>query len=433
MLTEPAFNALLKTLEEPPPHAIFVLATTEAHKVPLTILSRCQRFDFRRLPLAAVVTKLQQICDHEGIRIETPALALIAKGASGSLRDAENLLEQLALYHDSDVALEQVQAELGLSADVRVRQLAEHILGKDVAAGLMTINSVSADGLDLRQFHRSLVEYLRGLLLVKAGAEESAELTPEVIAEMKQLGADISLEDISRATRLFAQLDFRLDAQSTLPLELALVDYSLSVAEKSGRLVLKEKKGDIEPPAGAVRPSLPRVAPGKGAVKPPVDVPADVTPEPVSVGVSAEPSEVPGEAAEPAATRVSQPVVFPAPRTIEDIRSRWNDFVDALRGVGSGGNLDALLRGACEPVALEGDTLVLGFYWEFHKSKIEDAKYGHLVEKKLNEVFQVPYHVRCTLVDREKRAKAPSSQDQLVKAALKMGAKIIEEERRDDE
>jgi DNA polymerase-3 subunit gamma/tau len=110
MLTEPAFNALLKTLEEPPPHAIFILATTEVHKIPLTIMSRCQRFDFRRLSQADMVEKLKDICKHEGINIEAQTLALVAKAATGSLRDAENILEQLVLYHGSDVSLEQVRS-----------------------------------------------------------------------------------------------------------------------------------------------------------------------------------------------------------------------------------------------------------------------------------------------------------------------------------
>ncbi|MGB2885495.1 MAG: DNA polymerase III subunit gamma/tau, partial [Dehalococcoidia bacterium] len=148
MLTEPAFNALLKTLEEPPPHAIFVLATTEIHKIPLTILSRCQRFDFRRLTRIDMVGKLQDICEHEGIRAEPQALDLIARAATGSLRDAENLLEQIVLQYGSDFILTQVSEKLGLSSDARIYELAKHIINKEISAGLVTINSVSSDGLD---------------------------------------------------------------------------------------------------------------------------------------------------------------------------------------------------------------------------------------------------------------------------------------------
>jgi DNA polymerase-3 subunit gamma/tau len=370
MLTEPAFNALLKTLEEPPPYIIFVLATTEVHKVPLTIISRCQRFDFRRLSQAAIVTKLKQICVQEGVQIEPQALALIARGATGSLRDAENLLEQLVIYHGSEITQHHAQKELGIIGDERVRQLAGCILRRDIAQGLTTINSVCDDGLDLRQFNRELMEYLRGVLLLKAGAEDAVDFPAETVGEMKKLGGGISLEEISRAIKLFSQADFRFDPQATLPLELALVECASYGIEET-----------------------------EDAVKPP-------------------PLE---EAAEVAAPE-------PSPE-IEHIRGRWKDFVKACRGEGSSGNLDALLRGFCKPVALEGDTLVLGFSAEFHKSKVEDPKYRHLVEKKLGEVFRAQYRVRCVLLDREQKAKPEAAaENPLLRAALEMGARIVGEE-----
>ena len=408
MLSTSAFNALLKTLEEPPPHVIFILATTEVHKVPLTVISRCQRFDFRRLPQAAVVGKLKEICDHEGINIEPQALALIAKAATGSLRDAENLLEQLVLYRGSDISVEQVQAELGISGDLRVRQLAEHILKKDIAAGLAIINSVAVDGVDLRQFTRGLVDYLREILLIKAGAAEAADLSQEIVKEMKQLSTHVSMGELSKVIRLFAQVDFRADPQSTLPLELALVDSSLATAEKS-RKALPEKKADVEPAISTIQPHKTEIAKEPSAVVTPVT------------------AELP-------ATKVVATTKQPPPQNIEQIRQRWNDFINACRGVGSSGTLDALLRKACEAVALEGDTLVLGFYHDFHRSKIEDPKYRHLVEDKLRDVFGVPYHVRCVLTPKDKETKPQQRpHSPVVNAALEMGARIIEEEHKHDE
>jgi len=407
MLTEPAFNALLKTLEEPPPHAIFILATTEVHKVPLTILSRCQRFDFRRLPQAAVVGKLKEICGHEGITIEPRALALVAKAATGSLRDAENLLEQLVLYHGSNVSLEQAQSELGLSGDMRIRQLAEHIMKKDVAGGLAIINNVAVDGVDLRQFNRGLVDYLRDMLLVKSGAGDTADLTADTVKEIKQLLPNVSLGELSKIIRLFAQVDFRADPQSTLPLELALVDSSLAAAEKPKKAV-PEKKADIEPATSTIQPQ--------------------------KVEIIKERVIVPPVTSEPPATKVAAAAKQPPPQNIEQIRQRWNDFINACRGAGSAGTLDALLRKACEAVALEGDTLVLGFYHDFHRSKIEDPKYRHLVEDKLRDVFGAPYHVRCVLTPKGKETKPQQrAHNPVVNAALEMGARIIEEEHKHDE
>ena len=132
MLTEPAFNALLKTLEEPPAHAVFILATTEAHKVPLTIISRCQRYDFRRIPIDQMVAKLAYISEQEGIEVSDEALHLVARIANGGLRDAENLLEQVVVSYGSPISEDDVRQMLGLGGDEIVLELVKHIIGKSV-------------------------------------------------------------------------------------------------------------------------------------------------------------------------------------------------------------------------------------------------------------------------------------------------------------
>ncbi len=375
MLTEPASNALLKTLEEPPPYVIFILATTAPHKVATTILSRCQRFDFRRLTQDAIAGKLEHICEREGIRIEPEALRLIARSATGSLRDAENILEQLYAYYGTDISLPQVRALLGISGDPRAHEVARYILSRDVTAGLRTINSVVADGLDLRQFNRELVEYLRMILLVKSGSEVAVDLTQEELEDVKSICATSSTEQILKAAKLFGGIDLRLDSYSPLPLELALVECAL----EEGR----------PPPPDAKQPE--REAP-------------EIEPKPID--------RAPTEGKT-------------YPPNVEYLRQNWGRAVEALRGVGSKGNLDAFLRNACEPVGLEDDTIILGFYYEFHKEKIEDPKYCHLVEEKLSEVFGQPYKIRCTLIGKERR---PPSRGHLVKAAMEMGAMIIEPE-----
>ena len=150
MLTEQAFNALLKTLEEPPSHAIFILATTEAHKVPLTIISRCQRFDFRRIPLDRMTAKLAEICEAEGIQASEDALLIISRVANGGLRDAENLLEQVVVSYGSPVSEENVRQLLGLGGDEMALTLTERIVGKEVSAGIGDINAAAEQGSDLR-------------------------------------------------------------------------------------------------------------------------------------------------------------------------------------------------------------------------------------------------------------------------------------------
>ncbi|HUW46665.1 MAG TPA: DNA polymerase III subunit gamma/tau [Dehalococcoidia bacterium] len=390
MLTEAACNALLKTLEEPPPHVIFVLATTEAHKMIATIVSRCQRFNFHRLRQTEITDKLKLICKKEGIHIAPGSLELIARAATGSLRDAENILQQMLAYYGNQIELDQVQAELGISRDSRVRQLARCVVSRDVAAGLKVISSLNNDGVDLRQFNLGLVEYLRGLLLAKSRCEEALDVTSEDLAEMGSLATNATLDYLLKTVKSFSSIDFRSDNYSALSLELALLGCALSPPTGQEQLITTKPSEVAD--ATEITESL----------------------EEAEVPVALDSTEVPSEG---------------IPQDIDYLRSRWREFIKSLRGEGSSGNLDAFLRSACDPVALEDDTLVLGFYYSFHKEKIEDTKYRHLVEKKLKEVFGRPYKIRCILVDYKREVPSQTrTQNPVIKAALEMGARISEEE-----
>jgi len=165
-----------------------------------------------------------------------------------------------------------------------------------------------------------------------------------------------------------------------------------------------------------------------------VDVP-QVTKPPERVGadipVAVDPDRVGTEDGSEVPTAVSTSEIpsKETPRDIDYVSSRWREFIKSLRGEGSSGNLDAFLRSACDPVAVEDDTLVLGFYYSFHKEKIEDAKYRHLVEKKLKEVFGRPYKIRCVLVDSKREAPSQArTENPVIRAALEMGARISEQE-----
>jgi DNA polymerase-3 subunit gamma/tau len=413
MITKEASNAFLKTLEEPPPHAIFILATTEPHKVLSTILSRCQRFDFHRLSQSSVISKLNLVCEKEGIHIPPEALRLIAKVTTGSLRDAENLLEQLVTYYGHKIELHQVQEMLGISGDMRIRELARHIVNKDITTGLKTINSISGDGLDLRQFNRELVDYLRELLLVKSGSEEVIDVTSDDLIEIKELSTRASLDYLLTAVKRFGEIDLRLDNYSQLPLELALVDCILSVTED--KQPVKPKHSELEGTASAPsRPAKSTRSTPKAKAKAPDE----------SAETAAESSKI---------TETPEAVV--SSPEIDHLRSRWKDFVNAMRGEGSKGNLDAFLRSSCEPLTIEDNTLVLGFYHKFHKEYIEDPKYKHLVEKKLKEVFGHSYQVRCVLTSPSEQARVKAeTESPLVKAAKESyGAKVVGRKPRTEE
>ncbi len=426
MITKEASNAFLKTLEEPPPHAIFVLATTEPHKVIPTILSRCQRFDFRRLSQSAVISKLEFICKQENIDVESETLRLVAKATTGSLRDAENLLEQLVAYYGHHIELHQVKALLGISGDLRIRELAKCIVNNDISAGLITINNISSDGIDLRQFNRELVNYLRELLLVKSGSEEVVDVTNDDRAELKSLASGISLDYLLTAVKLFGETDLRLNNYSPLPLELALIETILSVT--------KEKQVNHPEPMRSIKPAEERkpVQPEPTKFQEPANV-VNTSAETAPIAPE-EPVEPYKEYKTPEQTKTSEIREMKSFQDIDYVRNRWKEFVGAMRGEGSRGNLDAFLRSACEPVNIENGTLILGFYADFHKKYIEDPKYKHLVEKKLREFFGQPYKLHCIIVERRKEMKTkPETESPLLKAALERGAKKIEEKSKTEE
>ena len=430
MLTKEASNALLKTLEEPPPHIIFILATTEAHKVIPTILSRCQRFDFRRLSHADVATKLTRICDTEGIHIQPEGLRLIAKAATGSLRDAENLLEQLTTYYGSEIELQQVQSILGITGDWRAKELIKHIINNDVAAGVTTINSVNSDGLDLRQFNRELVEYLRGLLLMKTGSDETLDLPPEDIAELKDLATKASLSQILKAVKLFGQLELSLDNYSTLPLELALVDCTLPPTEKEPPVKAEyEPRKPIKmtaPPATPTPPEQPAAEPEPTEqVAEIVETPVKAEKAPVTDKKAKGPAEKPARVAKAKVEPDNIPPTElpstsqPAPGSeIEHLILDWRQLIREAPPNLSRTPAAALLRSA-EPSTIEKDTIVLSFKYPLHKENMEKPDNQQIAEKIVSGFLGRPCRVRCTYEPED---------NHLVEEALKIGAQIIDAE-----
>jgi DNA polymerase-3 subunit gamma/tau len=395
MLSTSASNALLKTLEEPPPSVIFVLATTEVHKVLPTIMSRCQRFDFRRISQDDIILKLNHICSTEGIEIEPEALRLIARSATGSLRDAENLLEQLATYYGSNIELGQVQVILGITGDERAKELVKHIVNGDVSAGMKTINAVNNDGLDLKQFSRELLSYLRGLLLIKNGCHSDLDLTAEEIAELEELATKASLEQILKAVKLFGQLELGFDNYSTLPLELALVDCNLAPAEA---------KIDT---AKYTEPEL-------------VKVPREVAP-----AVTTQPQKKPKtkpEAVEPPPQTVEPADIIPpeSGNILEQLSSNWRQVIEQAPESRKRTPALAILRSAgVKPIAFEGDTIVLAFRYPYHKEKIEEPENKKVAAEIISNFIGHACQVRCIY---------EAEENHLVKEAQRIGGKIIDVE-----
>src|SRR5256884_1555926 len=209
MLSTAAFNALLKTLEEPPAHVVFVFATTEAHRVPPTILSRCQHFTFRRIPRREVVDTLKRVTAAEGITIDDRSLSALARASDGSLRDALSLLDQAVAFGGKRVEAEQLMILLGAVPHELLRGALEAILARDAAGALKALAAVQDHGCDVRQFCGELMEHVRNLLVAKIvpDAGDLIELGPDEQAEIKADAARLTLEHIQELFRVFLQAE----------------------------------------------------------------------------------------------------------------------------------------------------------------------------------------------------------------------------------
>jgi hypothetical protein len=241
---------------------------------------------------------------------------------------------------------------------------------------------------------------------------------------MQKVAAGTSLDYLLNAIKLFSGVDLRMDTYSPLPLELALVESVVSqhARDKSNGDATSSRDWNSSRPAAVA----PRIARPSEQVRPAslVSKPGRVADQPAAIPQPAA-AEAPAKAAEP--HKPAEPLKMDDPNDLPYLKAHWKDFINSMRGEGSGGNLDARLRHACEPVELKGDTLVLGFYHEFHKKYIDDRKYLHLIEKKLQEVFGHTYTVTCVMIPPAKSDLKPAGSNHLVEAALSLGARLVEE------
>ena len=415
MLTDTAFNALLKTLEEPPDHAIFILATTEIHKVPLTIVSRCQRYDFRRISLDTIEAQLDTLAKREGYSAEPKALALLARAAGGSLRDAENLLEQALVSYGSPLREDQVRDLLELSGDERALELARHALMKETKDGLVVINEVASQGVDLQQFYRMVMDCLRGALLVKSSVDIALGFDEEMMEDLRRLADSVALDHLVHVIKTFSEIDARRALVTTLPLEMCLVQSS--IVPKA--------------PVQAAQPAAPVAAPAaaRGSSPPPV------RPQPrPPVGTPQPPPEAPREAP-PVQRRVAE---SSPPRQADP---QWEQVLKLLRREkGKKYNLSGLLRD-CRERRIEDGALTLMFAHRSHMERMEeeigDPNSRQTIEDTVRQVMGEEYRIEVALADGQGNGPKQSAaqKSHLVRAARMMGARVIgeKEEASDDE
>ena len=436
MLTDQASNAFLKTLEEPPAHVIFVLCTTEANKILPTIISRCQRFDFRRLPADVISRRLTEIIESEGVAVEPEALRTVARYASGSLRDAENLLEQLAISCGDGVTLQDVEELLGLGQGDKWLELVKYLLMGNTSASLGIINQAAWEGTDMRQLHRQVLELLRAAMLLEWSSVDTLDLPDHVTGELKELVGQLPSWRIMKAIKIWGDVNLRYDAPSTLPLELAVVEIcddtvapAAAAPSPAPAAAGQGRPANLNNARGNSIPDNQRVADSADpAPAPPPGRPAPNGASKDRVPLSSEPAAA---AAEPAAAAPAA-----APVAEDSFQGRWLATVRALgRCKGKKYNLGALLRDCrVDSVALDGDTLVLPFSHrtnlERMQEEMEDPNGHRLVIEAVAKYFEEPYTFKLTLNGDQgngEDAHRTAQQSPLVRTAMGMGARIVEE------
>ncbi len=251
MLSTSAFNALLKILEEPPKRVVFILCTTEAHKIPGTIISRCQRFDFKRISISDVVKKLQYVADQEKIDIDKSILEAIARHSEGHMRDAESLLGQIVAVGGKKITPEEADLVIPRSDLGEVINLLKLLSKKDAGGSIALLNKIVEDGIDLKKFSNDLIEMLRKIMFTKINpvlAERwGVELGEEAEIQITKLSKDFDLEVLILAIEKFNEAKDKISNSfiNQLPLELAVVELSLFKKQESEANPLKEEKNEV--------------------------------------------------------------------------------------------------------------------------------------------------------------------------------------------
>lgn len=395
-----AFDALLKTLEEPPDHAIFVLATTEIDKVPATIKSRCLPFEFRRLSLQEVTDRLGYIAEQEGLDIERPALELIAREGTGSVRDSISLLDQIVADPEETITLELTQRILGTASARAVRDLVDALLAREIGRGIHVINQAIDAGSDPRQFGQQLVEHLRAVMLAQTASADLLQASQDDRELFAAQAERISRSDLLRAVRAFNEAvnNYTGGWQPQLALELALIE-SLQAPE----------------PVVVAQPTQARAT----AIK------SETAPEPKK--------ERAADFEQPDDADSGKPPVIPPSK----VQSKWLDAQTLIfQHSHNAGDLIVNLPNLMEHarvVTVEGNVVVMGVAQKIYLDKLSDPKRVEWVRRAITRVTESDedLHVRYVLIDDLENfhyaADDALADDPLIQEGLELGGQIRED------
>ncbi|HLN19081.1 MAG TPA: DNA polymerase III subunit gamma/tau, partial [Patescibacteria group bacterium] len=395
MLSTGAFNALLKTLEEPPSHVIFILATTEIHKVPETILSRVARFDFTRLPIENIIEKLSLIAKAEKVKIEKEALEMIAIAAEGGMRDAESLLGQIISLEDKNITAKEVEDILGTADRKIYSEIAAEIIENNSTGAISKINNLQNDGYDLAVFNKSLINYFRQMMLLKINDKLAdyfkSELTKEQLEKMKDLSEKADL------AKIIVTINLLLEAQNKiasfilpqLPLEIAIIRATQTLPSTIAALVRPEQNQKPQLKTEELEEKIEKELP-KPADKKPTDK--------NNIGLD-----------------------------LLTVQSKWSKLLNDIQPYNH--SLKALLLN-CQATHVDGNEITIATPYDFYKERLNENSNRLTVEEVFGKILGC--NVRLIIVvDKNlnvKKEEKISHQDPLLASAMEiMGGKIVEE------
>jgi len=420
MLSPQAFNALLKTLEEPPGNVLFILATTEVGKLPATIVSRCQRFDFKKISAADIAERLAHVVASEGHRVGDGVLEAIAANADGSVRDAESMLEQVLTLGDDPITLDQAKLVIPYTDLAAVLEFVGYLANRQAVPALEQVNRMSADGVDLLHFAGKVTGWLRQLLLLKSGTrlpDLSAALTPAQSEQLVNTAERFTIPGLVNVlTRWIARtIELKFTEIPQLPLELAVVEICFP-HNSSGSFTSTETSPVPAPIPKAkdettVRksPKLPKAA--EAAAEKAAVSNRDILAEKSSAGKKGEPK--------PAAV---PPVKLPAV-SFEQVRERWEELLAQVKTKNF--SLFSILR-VTQPMEMAGDVLRISVAYDFHVQRVAEPKNRRMVEQALEEIFLTPLRIEVVVMENASRPEYAHEDNALQSLLENFGGKLLE-------
>ncbi len=383
MLTNEAFNALLKTLEEPPSRVLFIFATTEPHKVPATILSRCQRFDFKRITTKRIIAQLKELCEKEEIDIDDESLRLIANKGDGSMRDSESILDQIIAFAGKTVRAEDTANMLGIIGQDLFFQVTDLIKTNDVQGGIDLIQRIFAEGYDFNEFLIGLAEHIRNLMVAKSTQRTDELNVSEEHAQRYLTEADdFEIEDLLRLIKIASDTEnlIRRSANARLHLEVAIIKMiklTKSVMLSEILDMVEKKKSSESNAAVAATPPRPQPAPARPSPPQPTVTPAEQPRQP-----------------QPEKTTETETASI----TFAELEKQWPKILERIKR--SKVALGALMVEGW-PTRLEGVNLELGFAGKngFHITSVE--RQASSIQDIIADVTGAQLRIRCVRVDAE--------------------------------